>query len=94
MAKIKSTSKAKNKNKKVNKNIINVNIGNKRNKPSKWQAVPLKGSFMILAILGFFITAYIIYPISSNFGIALMLAFVAMFIASLISMTKAPVVEV
>lgn len=63
-------------------------------KSLKFRYAPLKGSFMILAILGFFVTAYIVYPISYNFGIALMLAFVAMFIASLISMTKAPVVEV
>jgi len=56
-----------------------------------WQAVPLKGSFMIFAILGFLITAYLVYPISSDFGIALMLVFTAMFIASLVSMTKAPI---
>ena len=26
--------------------------------PKKWEAVPLKGSFMITAILGFFISVY------------------------------------
>lgn len=56
-----------------------------------WQAVPLKGSFMVFAILGFLITAYLIYPISSDFGIALMLVFTVMFLASLVSITKAPI---
>ena len=62
-------------------------------KSLKWHAVPLKGSFMILAILGFLISAYIIFPKSKNFGAASMLIFVLMFISSLISMTKAPLVE-
>lgn len=58
----------------------------------KWHAVPLKSTFMLIAILGFFISVYWIYPQSFNFGIAFMLLFAAMFIAALISMTKAPVV--
>jgi len=49
---------------------------------------------MVFAILGFLISGYIVFPESSNFGIALMLVFAAMFIASLVSMTKAPVIEV
>ena len=57
----------------------------------KWRAAPLKSSYMLISILGFFITAYIIYPRSANFGIASMLVFVLMFIASIVSMTKAPV---
>lgn len=64
--------------------------------PSKlrWHAAPLKGSFMVTAMLGFLISAYYVFPQSFNLGIALMLIFAAMFIASLISMTKAPVIEV
>lgn len=59
-----------------------------------WHPTPLKGSFMVLAILGFLVTAYIIYPILNiNYSIAFMIIFAAMFIASLISMTKAPLVE-
>ncbi len=57
----------------------------------KWHAGPLKGSFMALAIVGFLITIYIVSPRSYNFGIALSLVFIAMFIASVISMTQAPV---
>lgn len=60
-------------------------------KASRWQAVPLKGSFMVASILGFLITAYWVYPQSFNYGVAFLLIFGAMFIASIISMTKAPV---
>ena len=61
--------------------------------PRKWHAVPLKGSFMASAMLGFFISAYYVYPKTYNFGIAFMIIFGLMFIAALISMTKAPVVN-
>jgi len=61
--------------------------------PKKWEAVPLKGSFMITAILGFFISVYWVYPQSIRYGIAFMIVFVAMFVASLISMSKAPVIN-
>ena len=56
--------------------------------PQKWHAVPLKGSFMVLSIIGFLITAYLVHD--TNYLFAFMLVFIAMFIASLISMTKAP----
>jgi len=59
----------------------------------KWHPTPLKGSFMVLSIVGLLISTYMIYPRSVNFGIAAILVFAAMFVASLISMTKAPVVE-
>lgn len=60
----------------------------------RWHAAPLKGSFMVTAMLGFLISAYYVYPQSFNLGITFMIIFTAMFIASLISMTKAPVIEV
>lgn len=59
----------------------------------RWHAGPLKGSFMALSIIGFLITIYIVSPRSYNFGVALSLVFIAMFIASVISMTQAPVIE-
>jgi len=62
-------------------------------KLSRWHAAPLKGSFMVTAMLGFLISAYWVYPQSFNFGFAFMLIFAAMFIASLISMTKAPILN-
>lgn len=60
-------------------------------KPKKWHPTPLKGSFMLIAILGFFITIYLINDI--NYKTAFLLVFIAMFVAAVISMTKAPVVE-
>ena len=61
--------------------------------PQKWSAAPLKGSFMATAMLGFLISAYWVYPQSFNYGITFMLVFTLMFIASFISMTKAPAVN-
>lgn len=63
-------------------------------KPARrWQAAPLKGSFMVTAILGFLISAYWVYPKSPRYGIAFMIVFGAMFVASIISMSKAPVIN-
>ena len=62
-------------------------------KINRWHAVPLKGSFMVTAILGILISAYWVYPQSFNYGLTFMLVFGAMFIAALVSMTKAPVIE-
>lgn len=62
----------------------------KLKKVSHWQAVPLKGSFMVTSILGFFLSYYYVYPVSYNFGVACMLLFTLMFIAALVSMAKAP----
>ena len=59
----------------------------------KWHAAPLKGSFMVIAIIGFLLSIYIVYDYSTNFAVALMLIFTAMFVASLISMTKAPIID-
>ncbi len=59
--------------------------------PQKWHAVPLKGSFMVLAILGLLITAYLVED--PDYKTAFMIVFIAMFVASLVSMTKAPMSE-
>ncbi len=61
--------------------------------PQKWHAVPLKGSFMVTAMLGFLISAYWVYPQSVNYGVTFMIIFTAMFIAAMISMTRAPVIN-
>ena len=55
--------------------------------------VPLKSSFMVISILGFIISAVVVYDISPKFGFAFALVFVLMFVASIISMTYAPVAE-
>ncbi|MBW2995859.1 hypothetical protein KY332_01015 [Candidatus Woesearchaeota archaeon] len=52
---------------------------------------PLPGSFMMVSIVGFLVSAYLITDISWKF--TMLLFFAVMFIASFISMTKAPVVE-
>lgn len=71
----------------------------KRNRSSKrvvgtrWHAVPLKSSFMALSIIGFLITAYMVYPVNSDYGLAFLIVFSLMFVASLVSMSKAPILE-
>ena len=64
-----------------------------KNIPPPWHPVYLKGSFMVTAILGFFISAYYVYPLSVNYGVSFMIVFILMLIAAVISMTKAPVPE-
>ena len=64
-------------------------IKTRKKRPQKWKAVPLKNSFMIFSMLGFLITGYMVT--NTNYKIAFLTVFTAMFIASLISMTKAPV---
>lgn len=54
---------------------------------------PLKGSFMLISIIGFFVSAIAVYDISPSFGFAFSLIFVLMFVASLISMTYGPIPE-
>ena len=53
------------------------------------KVVPLKGSFMIISIVGFLfsVNVYSTYP---SYGFAFMIVFTMMFVASLISMAKAP----
>ena len=60
---------------------------------SRWHAAPLKGSFMITAMLGVLISAFWVFPQSFNYGITFIIIFTIMFIASLISMTKGPAIE-
>jgi hypothetical protein len=67
--------------------------GKNSKKTLRWRASPLKGSFMVLSIVGFLVTAYLVYPRSFNYGVTFMIIFAAMFIASLISMSKAPIDE-
>ena len=52
--------------------------------------VPLKGSFMLTAIVGFIISWIYVYPRSVRWGAAFILFFILMFISSMISMTYSP----
>ena len=53
--------------------------------------VPLPTSFMLISIIGFFISLFVVYPVSPSFGFAFMLVFIVMFIASMVSMTQAEI---
>jgi len=70
-----------------------TNRSSAKDKPRPWHIGPLKGSFMALSIIGFLVSVYLIYPSSINWGTAFILVFIAMFIASVISMTHAPVIN-
>ena len=56
-----------------------------------WSPAPLPGSFMLISILGFFISSILIFPKSFNWGIAFIIVFIMMFIASILSMAKSQV---
>jgi multisubunit Na+/H+ antiporter MnhE subunit len=52
---------------------------------------PLSRGFMITAILGFLISAIYIFPRSNPWGLAFSILFAVMFVAAMVSTTKAPV---
>ena len=56
-----------------------------------FKAAPLSNVYMMASMLGFIISAWFIIPISKPWGFALTLIFLLMFIASVISMSKAPI---
>lgn len=66
----------------------------KKKKKSKrkktWIPAPLPASFMLTAILGFLISAFWVFPMSYNWGLAFLIFFTLMFVTAVISMTKAP----
>jgi len=56
----------------------------------KFKAAPLDSTFMLVSIIGFFISLFYIMPeISLSWGFTFTIFFLAMFGASIISMTKA-----
>lgn len=55
------------------------------------ETVPLKGSFMVTSIVGFIISWMYVLPRNKSWGVTFIIFFVIMFIASLISMTTAPI---
>ena len=61
-------------------------------KKKRWVPAPLPASFMLTAIIGFFISAFWVFPLSYNWGLTFLIFFSLMFITSIINMTKAPVV--
>lgn len=53
----------------------------------------LSAGFMLTSILGFLISAFFVNGLSETWGFTFMLFFSIMFVASMISMTKAPYTE-
>ena len=60
---------------------------------AKFKVVPLSGTFMVTAIVGFLVSMLFVFKMSPTWGITLMIFFAVMVISALISMTKAPVSE-
>ncbi len=57
-----------------------------------FHAVPLKSSFMILSIFGFFISVFYVNNIlGDTWAIAFGFVFLLMFVSSIVSMTHAPI---
>lgn len=59
----------------------------------KYQTAPLSGGFMILGIFTFLIGIFFIYDLSASWGIIVTAAGLIVFLASMISVTNAPVEE-
>ena len=59
----------------------------------RFKAAPLSSSFFFVAILGFILSGlyYQFDKLSADFAVSFMILFGVMFIASLISMAKAPI---
>ena len=73
------------------KKITRKKTSAKKAKYECWHPVPLKNSFMAASILGFLISAYFVFPVSPSFAVAFMVVFAAMFIASIVSCSRAPI---
>jgi|ETN02SMinimDraft_4_1059925.scaffolds.fasta_scaffold142237_2 hypothetical protein len=55
------------------------------------KVVPLKASFMIISIVGFLLSVYLVDNVWPQMAFAFATVFVLMFIAALISMSKVPI---
>ena len=58
-----------------------------------YKVAPLPGTFLLTAIVGGIISGTYIYDFDKTWGFTLVLFFVLMFIASIISLTYAPTPE-
>ena len=55
------------------------------------RVAPLKSSFMAASIIGFLVSVFYVSSVSRTWGFTFTLFFTLMFVASMISMTYAPV---
>jgi hypothetical protein len=53
----------------------------------------LSAGFMLTSIIGFFLSTFFVWKISETWGVTFALFFIIMFVASIISMTKADFTE-
>ncbi len=60
-------------------------------KKKQLKVAPLSSSFMLTAMVGILISGVYVYPKDPTWGFTFLVFFVLMFIASIISMTYAPV---
>jgi hypothetical protein len=58
-----------------------------------WKAQPANAGFLVMSIIGFLVSGYLIFPLYIQFGFAFMVVFALMFSASVISMVKASIPE-
>ncbi|MBU0471086.1 MAG: hypothetical protein KKF89_03110 [Nanoarchaeota archaeon] len=58
-----------------------------------FKVAPLPSSFMLFSMFGFIASAFLLTSVIKTWAFAFLLVFVAMFIASIISMSKAPLEE-
>jgi hypothetical protein len=58
-----------------------------------WKPVQLPATFMLTALLGLVISGVWVLPQSTDWGVSFLIFFTLMFIASLLSITYAPVMD-
>ena len=56
-----------------------------------WKAKPISSGFFLTSIIGILVSLYVVYPVSVRYGFLLMLVSILMFIAAMVSMTKAKI---
>ena len=83
----------KEQNSKYKKEVCFMKSRKKKSLTKRPGIAPLSGGFMIMSIVGFLISAYLVYDADKTWGLSFCLIFTLMFVASLISMTYAPVSE-
>ena len=83
----------KEQNSKYKKEVYFMKSRKKKSLIKRPGIAPLSGGFMIMSIIGFLISAYLVYDADKTWGLSFCLIFTLMFVASLISMTYAPVSE-
>ena len=56
-----------------------------------FKAAPLSSGFMLASIIGFLVSVVYVWNLNKSFGFTFAIIFAVMFVASIVSMTHAPV---